>query len=414
MQPVIIGIHQRTAPVALRERLAFGPDELCGALRTLAGYTAEGYILSTCNRVEVGGLAEDREAGAMALRRFLADWHFLPEERFAPYLATFAGEEAVRHVFRLAAGLDSMVLGEDQILGQLKQALAAAHAAGAIGPVLHRMLHSALAAGKRARSATAIGHSHLSVVSVALERARQVAGPLSEQRFLVIGAGRMAELALKHIGSRGARSIGVANRTPERAAALAGRYGAAAWPMEALPAALRASDVVISCTAAPGYVLDTAAVAAAVEGRAAPLVLLDLAVPRDIDPQMRETPGVALIDIDDLQATAAANRAARAAAAAHAEQIVAAEAAKFAGWLAAQRAVPTIRALHERAEAIRAAELRRTLARCPELTDEQRAAIDSLTAALVNKLLHHPITALKDPDHVELAPVVEELFALER
>lgn len=413
MQLVIAGLHQRTAPVAIRERLAFGPEELCGALQTLRRYADEGYIVSTCNRVEVCGLFHDAVHGDRALGRFLSDWHFLPIDQIAPHLYVRRDGEAIRHVFRLAAGLDSMVLGEDQILGQLKSALANAHAAGSIGNVLHRLLHTALATGKLVRTRTAISQNHLSVVSVALDLARQSVGDLSEQRYLVVGAGQMAELTLKHLRAAGARKITVTSRKQSKARRLAAGYGAGACAFEERGSALGLSDVVISCTSAPGAVIDAPMTAAALSGRAEPLLLLDLAVPRDVDRAAADVPGATLFDIDDMQAVAAANRAARAVEAAHAERIVVEEVEKFEEWLATQRVVPTIRALRERAEEIRHAEIQRTLARCPELSEAERAAIEALTASIVNKLLHHPIVSLKDPQEGhDIAEVVHRLFQL--
>lgn len=411
-QLVIIGVHQRTAPVAIRERLAFSPGRMHEALLALRKYVEEGFIVSTCNRVEVYGLVEGDEPDDQALRRFLAEWHAIAPESLTQYLYTFAGSDAVRHLFRLAAGLESMVLGEDQIQVQLKSALADAHAAGVAGQLVYRLLHSALAAGKLARTHTGIARGPVSVVSVAFDIARETLGGLGSRRVLIVGAGRMAELALKHLRSDPAHEVILINRTIERGRALAGD-GAQVWPFERMEEALRQADVVISCTAAPEVVVGADVVARALDGRATPLLLLDLAVPRDIDRQVAGVAGARLFDIDDMQAICAANRAARAAEVAKADELVEREVTRFMEWWDTQEVVPTIRALRSRAEAIRMAELDRTLAKLPELSPREQDAIQALSVAIVNKLLHQPIATMKDPQAGgQLARAVQTLFRL--
>jgi glutamyl-tRNA reductase len=411
-QLVIIGTHQRNCPVAARERIAFSPSAIQPALQALGEYVDEGFIISTCNRVEVGGFVADDTEGTQALKHFLADRHGIPADELAPYLYSFTGVDAVRHIFRLAAGLDSMVLGEDQIQTQLKAALADAQAAGAAGQMITRLLQSALAVGKLVRTETGIARQHLSVVSVALDIAHTQLGGLAGRRVLIVGAGRMAELALKHL--RGAASTStIINRSLERARVLGEIYGAAALPFEQLEQAIGDADVVVSCTAAPEPIISAAMVERAWAGREGELLLLDLAVPRDIDRHVTRLPGVRLWDVDGLQAICDANRAARAAEVEHAEALVEAELAKFMEWWATQDVVPTIRALRERAEAIRTAELQRTLAKLPNLAPHEQAAISALSAAIINKLLHQPIATLKDPKTGgQLATVVQELFQL--
>jgi len=411
-QLVIIGTHQRICPVAVRERLAFGPANIQPALQALRAYADEGFIISTCNRVEIGGLVSNDD-GEQALMRFLTDSHHVSAEELAPHLYIHTGAEAVKHLFRLASGLDSMVLGEDQIQVQIKASLAEARAAGMAGQLVSRLLESALAVGKLVRTQTGIARSHLSVVSVALDIARDALGDLSSRRALIVGAGRMAELALKHLRGAAGDSLGIANRTYQRAQELAGAYGATAYPFEQLEEAIAAADVVVSCTAAPELVISAAMLARARAGREAPQVLLDLAVPRDIDHDVARIPGVRLWDVDDLQAICDANRATRAAEVEHAEALVESEIAKFMQWWATQDVVPTIRALRERAEAIRAAELQRTLAKLPGLSPAEQEAIGALSAAIINKLLHQPIARLKDPSSGgQMAQAVQHLFQL--
>ncbi len=411
MQITLIGVHQRNTPVTVRERLAFSLAETPDALLALRRYVDEGIILSTCNRVEICAVTHDGVAGDEALKTFLVEQRGVDQVVFAPSLYVYHDEAVVRHLYRLAAGLDSMVLGEDQIVGQIKEALAIAHAAGAIGPVLHRVLHGALAAGKRARTHTGIAAGHVSVVSVAIDAMRQYSSLLEQVRVLVIGAGHMAELALKHLSAAGYTNVTVVNRTGARASALAQRYGVAWRPWDALDHALAACDVVVSCTSAPGIVVSRQMVERVASNRVTPLFLFDLAVPRDIDQRVADIPGVHLHDVDALEPICVTNRAMRAAEAQRAETIIDGEVAKFMEWWAVQQAVPTIRALRQRAEAIRDAEIQRALARCPELSPQQRETVIALSTAIINKLLHEPIVALRNPSAgSELAMAVRQLF----
>lgn len=414
MRIVVIGTHQQTAPVALRECLAFEASGIAKALTALRAYVDEGLILSTCNRVEVFGVVA-RDESDRALRHFLADSHGIAPEQLDAHLYTHTGIDAVRHVFRLASGLDSMVLGEDQIMGQLKAALAEAHAVGAAGRFMYRLLHNALETGKLVRTRTGIARNHLSVVSVALDIAREHLGGLAGRRVLIVGAGRMAELSLKHLRSAAPQSVVILGRSLDRASALADAYGAQAHPLTALEEQLRAADVVISCTSSPDMIIGAEAVAQAMVGRQDSLQLLDLAVPRDIDPLAAHIPGVYLCDIDGMQVICAANRAARAAEITAAEAIIEGAVEKFMAWWAAREVVPTIKALREHAEAIRQAELERTLARLPDLSPGEQQTIQAMSAAIVNKLLHQPIAALKETHNdSQLAQAVQELFHLDK
>lgn len=413
MQLVVIGTHQRLAPVGVRECLAFKSADLHEALISLQRYVHEGFILSTCNRVELYGLSDGDEAGERVLQRFLSEWHNVPQEHLAPHLYTFHGAAAVRHLFRLAAGLDSMVLGEDQIVGQLKAAFSTAQRVGTTGQLFNRLLHSALAAGKLVRTQTGIARSPLSVVSVAIDVARELLGQIAGRHVLVIGAGQVAELALKHLQDEHLAALSITNRTAGKAAELSMIYQAQTWPFEQLDQAICQADIVISCTAAPDIILDADCIARAIEPRTTPLLLLDLAVPRDIDRHASSLPGVLLRDIDDLQAICEVNRAARASEVAKAETLIEGATSKFMEWWANQEVVPTIRALRARAEEIRRTELERTLAKLPELSQREQEVIQALSAAIVNKLLHQPIVSLKDPsDGGQLAQAVQRLFQL--
>jgi glutamyl-tRNA reductase len=405
-QLVIIGTHQRICPVSVRERLAFNETNLESGLRSLRSYADEGFIISTCNRVEIGGIVAD---DTHTLIHFLADYHQIDQQELAGHLYTFTGAEAVRHLFRLAAGLDSMVLGEDQIQVQLKNALHSARSANASGQLVERLLQNALAAGKLVRTATGISRHQLSVVSVALSIARTQLNGLNGRRVLVVGAGRMAELALKHLHDEPNIKLTITNRSFERAQNLATTYRATALPFEQLGQALAENDLVVSCTSA-----STTVISAEMLREAGPTLLLDLAVPRDIEAEAAELPNVQLYDVDALQPIAEANRQARTAEISHAELLVEAEVTKFMEWWETQKVVPTIRALHQHAEAIRTNELQRTLSRLSHLSPREQEAISALSTAIVNKLLHQPIATLKNPQTGNhLVQALHQLFQLD-
>jgi glutamyl-tRNA reductase len=408
VQLLVTGAHQRTTPLFIRERLSIDAASTPAALDHLRGHVAEALILSTCNRTEIIALVPDATTGAELLHTFLARHCDIAMSELAPYLYTYSDDDAVRHVFRLAAGLDSTVIGEDQIMLQLKDAQAAARDAGMMGKTLHRLVNRALAAGKRVRTETQIATNHVSVVSVALDLARMEMGSLVGKQIAVVGAGRVAELALKHLKGH---DITIYNRTVAHGEDLARRYSVGFRPLAALAQEIGTYDIAISSTTAPHVVITTAMIDQALSSRHLS-VLLDLAMPRDIDPAAAST-GVRLFDIDGIQEIAKANRAARASEIKHAETMVAEEVRAFMDWWSTQEIVPTIQALRERAEAIRAAELQRALARLPDLTPQQQEAVQAMSNAIVNKLLHEPIVTLKDRSAGnELADAVRRLFHL--
>ena len=414
MTIIVVGVNQQTAPVAIRERLAFGPEDLPAALAQLGTVAAEGFILSTCNRVEIYALVGHAESGSRAIARFLAESRGCSIEAITPHLYEHVHTAAVRHLFGVAAGLDSMVLGEDQILAQVKQALAPAQQAGTLGALLHRLGHAALETGKQVRTRTALNRTPLSVVSVALGLATTHLGDLSRRSVVVVGAGRTAVLALKHLAGIGPAHVTVINRTQARAAALAAPYQAAVLPWADLDAALLDADLVVSCTGAPEAVIRATTVQRAMAGRAnCPLVCLDLAVPRDVEPTAAAVPGVTLYDVDSLQAICADNRRQRAHEIGHAQAVVGTATERFMAWWQARAVAPTIQALRGHAETIRDAELARTLTKLAHLPPADQAAVQYLAEALVNKLLHQPVTVLKTaPEGANMAQVVQELFGL--
>jgi glutamyl-tRNA reductase len=413
MQIVAVGLSHATAPVARRERLTFVEHDLPAALSRLAASVEESFLLSTCNRTEVYAFAGHADSGGRHLLRFLAEAGGLAEPELAGLTYVRAHDAAVRHLFRVAAGLDSMVLGEDQIVAQLKRALDVARGAGTLGPVLGRLGSAALAAGKRVRSATALGRSRVSVVSVAVRAAAEELGSLAGRPVLVVGAGRTATVAIRQLAGAGAR-VTVTGRDAERTALLAGSSGAVPAPWAALPSLLHTPDLVLSCTAAPGIVLHAEMLSAALARRGGRgLMCLDLAVPRDVDPAAAALPNLTLRDMDALITVAAANRALRAGEIPDAEAIVEERVERFMEWWRSRQVVPAIVALRSLAESIRDDEIARALARMPELGERERLIVRGLASRVVNKLLHHPVTILRtDPEGANMAQIVQYLFGL--
>ena len=405
MSIVLVGISHHQAPVELRERAALDLKRAAELARTLAGAHSEAVCLSTCNRTELyladespESAEEKAEAALLAL-----------EAELGPALYRLRDEEAALHLFRVAAGLDSLVPGEGEILGQVR----AAHTAGATGAILDRLFSQALHAGKKARSETAIGESPSSVSSAAAALAEQVFGDLRGRQVVVIGAGKVGELAIRNLVSRGAAIAFVANRTSDRAQELAARFSGAPLPLDRVGEALGRADVVLSSTSAPDWTLTREVVEGALplrKGR--PLFFIDLAVPRDLDPAIHELDGCYLYDIDDLEAVVAETLADRSREAERAEGIVAEEADRFRAWQASLHVVPAIASLRARAEEIRAAELDRA-----KLSGPERRAAESVTAAVLNKLLHLPTIRMKQAaaaaDGVIYADAVRHLFGLE-
>ena len=413
MQIVVVGLNHATSAVGLRERFAFSAHSLPAALARLRKSVDEGFLLSTCNRTEAYAFAGHAESGVRHLTRFLAESGGVSLATLDGIVYAHAHDAAVRHLFRVAAGLDSMVIGEDQIVMQVKHALDAARSAGTLGSILERLGSSALATGKRVRSATGIGRSRVSVMSIAVQAATEALGTLRGREAVVVGAGRTGAVAAQHLVAAGAL-VTVVARHPARGRALADSTGASAVGWSGLGKALAAADVVISCTSAQEVVIGEATLGAATRDRGGrPLLCFDLAVPRDIDPAAAAMPGVVLHDMDALARVAAASRVQRSAELDAAEEIVARRVEQFMEWWRGREVVPAIAQLRSRAEEIRDAELERALARLPELTDRGRIVVRGLASRIVNKLLHQPITTLKhDPEGANMAQIVQYLFGL--
>jgi len=409
MRLVLVGTSHHHAPVELRERVALDREQGSELAARLAGTGGEAVCLSTCNRTELYVVAPDADAAERAAVAALAELE--PDVEQALY--RLRDHAAALHLFRVAAGLDSLVPGEGEILGQVR----AAHEAGTTGLLLDRVFRQALHAGRKVRAQTAIGESPASVASAAAALAEQVFGDLDGRSILLVGAGKISEQAARSLLGRHARIAFVANRSLDHAELLAERFGAKPLPLDALEAELASADVVVSSTSSPGLVLDAATVRRALRARRGrQLLLIDLAVPRDLDPAIHELDGCYLYDIDDLQAIVSETLAGRRGEAERAEAIVAAESEKFHEWHASLDVVPAIASLRARAEEIREAELRKAEGLLERLDDSQRRAVESITAQIVNKLLHLPTVRMKQAaaaaDGVIYADAVRHLFGL--
>jgi glutamyl-tRNA reductase len=412
MHLLVIGLNHTTAALDLRGRLALADARLASALQALRDYAREGVILSTCNRTEVYALTGHQATGARSVKRFLTDQSGVSAAELESHLYAYHGAEAARHLCRVAAGLDSMILGEPQILGQVVDAHEAALAAGAAGPALTRLFQTAIGAGKQARTDTAIARNAVSLGHAAVELARGIFGGLTGRTALVVGLGQIGRDSARNLADHGARLV-VVNRTYERAAAWAAEVGAEARPWAELPAALAAADIVLSGTAAEEPVIGASVVAAALKARRGqPLLLIDQAVPRDIEPAAGRLPNVFLYDMDRLQEICRANMAERGREVEKVEAIAAAAVERYAEWLEERRVAPTIAALRDQAERIRQGELEKALSRLPHLDERERSAVVALSHAIVNKLLHTPSTRLKHASGRDYAHALRELFAL--
>jgi glutamyl-tRNA reductase len=413
---LLVGTSHRRAAVELRERLSIGPHEAAEVALRLAD-RGEAVVLSTCNRTEV--YIADADPGAARVR-VMAEFGCragLSEAELGPALYVVRDEQVALHLFRVAAGLDSVVPGEPQILGQVRDAHELAEAAGAAGPLLNQLFQQALHTGKRVRTETEIAERPASVAAAAAQLAREVFGELTGRRILVIGAGKMGELAAASLVSGGVENVFIANRTLERAAALAARFGGRAVTFDRLGAELERADIVVSSTRCPRLIVSAEQLAAAlVRRRSRPLLLIDIAVPRDLDPAIGELPGCSLYDVDDLGAVSECSADVRAEFS-RAEAIAAEEARRFLAWRRSLVVVPAITSLRRRGEEIRAAELARANGKLGALSPTERRAVEVMTAQIVNKLLHAPTVRVKEaaerPDGALYAAALRHLFALE-
>ena len=408
----LVGVSHHRAPLELRERVSVDPETAAALALELAA-ESEAVVLSTCNRTEIYLAAESDATLEQRASSALVGLARERGEELSPVLYRLADESAALHLFRVAAGLDSLVPGEGEILGQVR----AAFEAGSTGPLLDRLFRQALHAGRRARVETSIGESPSSVPAAAAALAQQVFGEMKGRSVLLVGAGKMSESTARNLVSRGAVITAIANRTVEHGEQLAARFGSRAVGLGDLASEITAADVVVSSTSARGFVLTREDLGDAIRGRRGkPILFVDLAVPRDIDPALAVHDGSFVYDIDDLEAVVEASLAGRRAEASRAERIVAVEADRFQGWQASLVVVPAIASLRARAEEIRSAELAKAEPRLGQLADSERRIVEAMTSQIVNKLLHLPTVRLKEAaaaaDGVVYAEVVRHLFGL--
>ena len=419
---VIVGLNHRTAPVEVRERVAFDRSLLGETLQALRALPSvqEGAVLSTCNRVEVVAATSDREAAFLEIKRFLLDQEAeAAEHNLEDHLYAYASDQAVRHLFRVAASLDSMVVGEPQILGQLKDYYLAAQEIGSVGTILHRLFHRSFSVAKRVRTETGIASRAVSVSSVAMELAKRIFDRLEDKTVMLIGAGKMGHLVARQLQRNGVSSLMVTNRTFERAVEAAAQFRGNPIRFEEFPRYLKLADLVIGCAGAPETLLRPETVEETLRQRKQKaMFFIDLGDRRNFDPRINKIANVYLYDIDDFQAVATENLHERASEVRKAEEIVDEEVAGFVRWLESLDQVPTIVALRQRLEEIRQSEIEKSLRTSLKgLSEKERQAIEDMTSAMISKILHGPISRLKKPsedrEDALYVEALKKLFGLE-
>jgi glutamyl-tRNA reductase len=411
---IVVGTNHKTAPIEIREKLALTSSQLERAYHLLTSYVNQGVILSTCNRSEVYALVSDPDDGRQEIECFFKECCDVSLEEIPDCLYTFLQEDAVRHLFKVSSGLDSMILGDEQIRGQVRQALKVAQAEGSLKHPLLRLFQQALRVSKRVRSESGISKYGASVSRSTADLARDVFGEIKSCSVLIIGAGQAGRLTAKVMRDSGVQQLTIIGRTYEKAAALADRFNAKIATFDQLTECLTSSDIVVSSTGASRFILDSDEIREAMRGREhRPLLLIDIAVPRDINPQVKKLGNVFLYDIDDLEMVSTPNSGEKQSRLSKAEAIVDSEVAKFMEWWHALEVVPTIIALRGKAEDIRQREVNENLGKMPELSEEEQARIDALTRSIVGKILHNPTVGLKDRSRGQRYQLaIEELFAL--
>jgi glutamyl-tRNA reductase len=395
---ILVGVDHSTAPIALRERLAFAPRHIPSALHAARQVAQECVLLSTCNRVELVAVCQNEQEGIAHLHGVVSESRQVSLDELLECSYALADEEAIAHLFGVAAGLHSQVLGEPQVQGQVSEALEVAQGGGFAGPITSALFRAALVAGKRVRTETAISRNAVSISHVAVQLARRVLPNLNEASILLVGSGQMSEVAASNLCDNGARRLVIVNRTDRHGLDLAQRFRAVHRPFSELAEALAEADVVISSTTAPRAIITPDLMQQALRSRAgSALLLIDLALPRDVEPAVGELPGVHLYNLDDLQAEVSEGLRLRSQEIAHTETIIAEEVQSFTAWLRSLSVVGTISDLRQRAETLRQQELDRALRRlAPTLSEHEAAIVQELTTRLVNKLLHAPTVRLKD------------------
>ncbi|WP_138415477.1 glutamyl-tRNA reductase [Aquibacillus sediminis] len=399
MHILVVGINYRTAPVEIREKLTFDEERLAEAMQQLNDQKSvlENVIISTCNRTEIYAVVDQLHTGRYYIKQFLASWFDIDKEAFSSHLAIYENDGAVEHLFRVTTGLDSMVVGETQILGQMKQAFLLAQQSGTTGTIYNELFKQTVTLAKRAHKETAIGENAVSVSYAAVELAKKIFGDLSNKHVVIYGAGKMGELAVKNLQGSGVKKISVVNRTFTKAQALAAKFSGSAKTTDELMDALKDADILISSTGASEHVLSKQALAPIEKKRRGkPLFLVDIAVPRDLDPAIGELDSVFLYDIDDLQGVVDANLAARNEAAETIELMIEEEIVLFKEWLKTLGVVPVISALREHALSIQAETMKSIERKMPNLTDRERKVLSKHTKSIINQLLKQPILQAKE------------------
>lgn len=422
MHLIVVGLSHKTAPVEIRERLAVPDSRLGEALTRLCSYPGvkEGILLSTCNRVEVYSVVDDVEAGYGRIQEFLADTHLsLSSEQLTPHLYWHTGDRAIGHLFRVAASLDSMIIGESQILGQLKDAFEVALAHKTTGVIMNKVVKKAISVAKRVRTETKISEMAVSVSYAAVELAKKIFSDLHEKTVLLVGAGEMAKLAARHLIANGVGHVRITTRTPQHAVDLAAKFGGTAVPFDQFKDDMASADIVLVSTGAAHYLIGAEDVHRAVEERMnRPMFLIDISVPRNIDPAVRHVDNAFLFDIDDLKHRVEQNRAERVQEAEKAERMVLEEVTTVLDWMKSLEVTPTIVALRSRVDDMKQAEVDKVLARLPHLSSQDRELVEGLASSIVNKLIHRTMVTLKTEVNSSSGPAFVEaarrFFALDR
>ncbi|HFR4158691.1 glutamyl-tRNA reductase [Bacillus anthracis] len=414
MHILVVSVNYRTAPVEFREKLTFQAAELERAMTTLQNQKSvlENVIVSTCNRTEIYAVVDQLHTGRYYIKKFLADWFQLEIEEVAPYLTIFEQDGAIDHLFRVTCGLDSMVVGETQILGQIKDSFLEAQQVKATGTIFNELFKQVITLAKRAHSETTIGESAMSVSYAAVELGKKIFGELTDCHVLILGAGKMGELALQNLYGSGARKVTVMNRTLSKAEVMAEKYMGHAKPLSELQCALLEADILISSTGASDYVITKEMMTKVEKMRSGrPLFMVDIAVPRDIDPAIDELEGSFLYDIDDLQGVVEANRAERLKEAEKIQFMIEEEIVLFKTWLSTLGVVPLISALRDKALAIQSETMESLERKIPNLSDRERKVISKHTKSIINQLLKDPILVAKEIAAEEGADEKLALFA---
>jgi glutamyl-tRNA reductase len=420
MHTIVVGVNYRTAPVEIRERLSFVESELPQAMKALQEQKSilENVIVSTCNRTEIYAVVDQLHTGRYYIKQFLANWFKIPMESFSSYLFIHESDGAMEHLFRVTAGIDSMVLGETQILGQVRKSFLEGQEIGTTGTVFNHLFKQSVTLAKKAHAETAIGENAVSVSYAAVELGKKIFGSLQNKHVVILGAGKMGELAIKNLHGSGAGKVTVINRTFEKAQVLAAKFDGQAKSMKELQCALLEADILISSTGSTDFVIDLELMQFVERLRKGkPLFMVDIAVPRDLDPRIGELPNVFLYDIDDLQGIVEANLAERQRAADEIMLMIEGELVQFKDWLGTLGVVPVISALRQKALNIQAETMASIENKMPELTDRERKILNKHTKSIINQLLKDPILQAKElaasPNSLEQLQLFQQIFGIE-